>query len=157
MFVLGKNQVEKEKQAYVSELASLLSKTNNFFRKLDKNIAQAIVEVARGELMKKNMAIESSDFDKSMGFVLFGKGKIYNDNENYNYNIERGDTVGENLLFSQKVDFTMKFVKKGAILWIKLKDYNRIKEKSVGGGLRNEFNLLNTQMRLSYIKKKFPQ
>ena len=62
MFVLGKNHVEQEQLNYVSELSSLLGKTNNFFKKLDMKIVQEIVDKGKGELMKKNFVIESSDF-----------------------------------------------------------------------------------------------
>ena len=57
MFVVGKNHLEKEKKVYVSELALLLGETSNFFKKLNKNIVQDIVERGKGELLKKNSTI----------------------------------------------------------------------------------------------------
>lgn len=44
-----------------------------------------------------------------------------------------------------------------AILWVSIANYSILRQESVREGFRHDFNKIDTQLRLSHIKKRMPK
>lgn len=51
----------------------------------------------------------------------------------------------------------MKMMEDSAILWVSIANYSILRQESVREGFRHDFNKIDTQLRLSHIKKRMPK
>lgn len=83
---------------------------------------------------------------------MYGKVKLFN--QDYANNLVRGDTLGEPTQARNNKQFRLKFLAPTSILWLSFDSYHTLKEQSTKQGFRQEFNKLDTMLRMSTIKKK---
>jgi len=61
--------------------------------------------------------------------------KIYN--QDYKNYVERGDTVGENVVFNFNIALKAKCLEDSCIFWLPYKYYSIMREESIKNGLKN--------------------
>lgn len=77
--------------------------------------------------------------------------------KDYQIALNRGDTIGENQLFDCIKNFNIKFIEDSAVMWTQFSNLDILKQESVKQGFRHDFNKIETQLKLSFLKKKIPK
>lgn len=87
--------------------------------------------------------------------MLYGKIKLYD--KDFSFMANRGDTIGQNELFDCHRELKLKILEDSAVLWVAIKNLNILRQETVKEGFRREFNRIQTQLKINFIKKKFPK
>jgi len=89
-----------------------------------------------------------------LSVVIYGRVKIYS--QDFKIIINEGQTFGEQKLFGMSVDTEALSLDESCILSIPLSFYKLIRKESIMNGFKQEFNKLESLVRLNFINKKYP-
>ena len=90
-------------------------------------MAESLSLIGKQKKYEKGQKIELKK--KSIGFVLYGKIKLYG--KDFVFVAGRGDTIGEHELFGHNKELKMKFMDESAILWVSIPNYNILRQQTV--------------------------
>lgn len=133
------------------EILSELALNDPIFHRLDRHLLESLLLIGKIKRYQSEESLGKLE-EGLIGFVLAGKLKIFN--QDYKGLVERGDTVGEHVVFGFGISLKARSLEESYVFWLPHKYYSIMREESIKNGLKAEFGQLEAALRLAFIRKR---